>query len=96
MKPITLQNWAVIINPTADAYTPPELMTSHLVGDVYGHPRFPEGHNITSSAIIGKKGDVIHTKSGSTYVLGKVFPDYELSFPNAKDRLFKTINELKS
>jgi hypothetical protein len=61
--PITLQNWAVIFNPTADAYTPPELMTSHLVGDAYGHPRFPEGHNITSSSIIGKKGVAALEKS---------------------------------
>ena len=84
-----LKNWSVITKQN------PFLEYTHyyLQGHVYGHPRFNNGEDVTTSRImeINDKGDYkeIITKSGSVYELHKenVSAEYESQYPNAYERL---------
>lgn len=90
MKPILLSPWAIISTP--DPYLAPELRAPHLSGDAFGHPRFEDGKNITSSRIIGKDAsDNIHTKSGSIYQLGDPATAYAEAFPDCRRRLLDSL-----
>jgi len=80
-----LENWSVGSN--ASSYTAPELVSLRLHGNVYGHPRFDEGEEVTTSAIDKIDGDVVVTRSGSRYELGEVDPEYEKIYPDAKAKL---------
>jgi len=89
-----LENWLVTQDPHEkwDPYKAPELYTPRLVGDVYGHPTFPDGHTISVSTPVSSDGNnTITTKSGSMYKLGKVNPDYEKSYSGAKQRLINSL-----
>lgn len=90
---IRMENWSVCYYPT-DPYGSPEQCTAILRGQVYGHPRFSEGQNISTSSIVGKIDDKVATASGSVYILGEVDPNYEKLFPNARKRLFESLLEV--
>ena len=95
MKPIKLKNWSVSYsNP--DAYSAPELMGVVLCGNVYGHTRFLDGVYVKTSPVIKLEGKVFFTKSGSQYILEDVDPEYEQAYPNAKERIFKSLKEESS
>lgn len=85
-----LKNWSVV-NPNPDPYKAPELQKGCLHGEVYGHPRFEDGHRITTSSIVGLDGDYILTYSGSEYELGDVDSEYEKIYPDVRERLFKSL-----
>lgn len=85
-----IDNWCVVYSHH-DQYTAPERITQHLNGNVSGHPLLPDGKSITTTAIVGKMGDSIVTKSGSIYELGQVLADYESAYPDAKLRLLATL-----
>lgn len=82
---IRLDNWSVLA--LGDVYTAPELSKAVLHGWVYGHPRFPPGHCVLTTEIVGVEDGLIITKSGSRYQLDEPNADYECKFPNAKERL---------
>jgi len=84
-----IENWAVVVS---DPYAAPEARRQKLQGEVFGHPRFPDGTTVTTSSIVGKnwKGHVT-TSSGSYYELGQVDPAYEEQFPGARDRLLDSL-----
>jgi len=85
-----IENWSVI-NCPGSPYDPPELWIPRLHGKVYGHPRFEEGKDIATSRIVGIEGELLVTHSGSQYELGIVDPDYEKAYPDARKRLFKSL-----
>lgn len=91
-------NWCVVTS-LVSPYTPPELGEHRLSGDIYkdAHPgqKFRDGSTITTSRIVGKKGDAVVTLSGSIYELGNPAPLYEEQFPNAKQRLLDSLEEVK-
>lgn len=89
----TLENWSLI--DTDDPYTAPELRKVRLHGIVHDHPRFNDGDEVMTSSIVGATGDTIMTSSGSLYTLGKVNPDYEEKYPNARERLFQSMRGAK-
>ncbi len=95
-KTTRLENWALCYQ--GDQYTAPELRKPILSGNVFNHPlattRHPDGKFIVTSTIIGKRGRKVITKSGTEYLLGKVNPDYEKQFPNARQRVFRNIPKL--
>lgn len=67
-----------------------------LSGDAFGHPRFDNGKNITTSDVIGKNAsDHVFTKSGSVYQLGLPKPEYAALFPDARRRLLDSIPLIK-
>lgn len=82
-----IENWAVI-TPADDPYKVPELRKPSLQGKVFGHPRFEDGHRVTTSSIQGKTetGEVV-TYSGSHYKLGQIDPSYEERFPGSRKKL---------
>lgn len=47
-----------------------------IVGDVYGHPRRPDGERIVSSIVADFDGRLVRTRSGSLYRLGDPSPQY--------------------
>lgn len=69
-----LHDWSVVFDGGANVFTPPELMTIHLSGRVFGHPddRHPDGKAIRTSAVVSAEGRIVKTRSGSTYRLGRI------------------------
>lgn len=90
---VKLDNWAVVVR-SFDPYRAPELQASSLHGNCRNHPRFADGSEVTTSDIVGKRGEYVLTKSGSVYELGTTDPNYEKLYPNAKHRLLTTLKEV--
>jgi hypothetical protein len=68
-----LENWNTV--GYGDRYGPPELVSLHLQGDIYGRePRFKDGSFVTTSRIVKVEGNKVETYSGSTYELGTPDP----------------------
>lgn len=85
-----LENWGVVLRPKP--YQPPEAWAQALSGNVYDHPEYSDGSLITTSAINAPHGDnAILTESGRVYELGVVAQDYEELYPNARERLFNSL-----
>lgn len=80
---IKMHNWLI---GGKEAYSPPEDQVKVIQGEVYGHPRFPDGHKINTSALIECWSRTAVSKSGTRYVLGRIDPDYrkwlKKEFPN--------------
>ena len=89
---IRMENWS-IVQLGVDPYQPPEVQPQGLNGNVFGHPRFPDGEQVTTTAIVsGATCDgriTVRTRSGSEYELGDVSADYEGLFPGARERVAK-------
>jgi hypothetical protein len=87
---VVLKNWAVCMR--GNEWLAPELWTSYLHGNVYGHSRFNDGDPVSTSSIVGvKDGDgckIVSTKN-TDYVLYEpdVSADYESQYPGAYSRL---------
>lgn len=90
---IRLENWCVT-SRTIDPYKAPEQGAKCLGGNAYGHPRFEDGHPVTTSPIIKVDPDTrqVTTKSGSVYVLGSIDPRYLEEYPDAENRFFAESN----
>lgn len=80
-----IEQWS-IGSGCQDLYTPPEVREKVLQGKVYGHPRFENGQDVVTTGIVGVRGGLILTRSGSEYELGEPHPDYEAAYPNARAR----------
>ena len=81
-----LENWSVVAliqNP----YMAPEARGRALTGRVYDDPRFENGTTICTTALVGVSGQTVTTRSGSVYELGEVDPAYEVTYPDALNRL---------
>lgn len=89
---INMENWSVAYS--GDEYTAPEARIPILRGDVVGHPNLGDAKGITTTRIIGKRGENIVVKSGKEYILGIVDAEYEKLYPNAKERLLKSLPEI--
>ena len=91
-KETILENWSVC--SAGDEYTPPELMSPRLQGNVYGHPNFNrhyDGKHIVTSTPIGQRNSKVITRSGTEYTLGKVDPEFEKQYPNSRERVFNSL-----
>lgn len=76
-KPVLLQNWSICFRYAGDdIYKAPELDYEVLAGEVYGHPRFPDGKGVKTSGIVSVVGRQVTTRGGTTYRLGKVQKEY--------------------
>lgn len=90
---LRLEEWYIAGNQRSP-YDAPELWIPCLCGRVYDHPLHEDGKELITSAVIGKTNDgKIRTRSGSLYELGKVREDYYNLYPNAMERLLKTLKE---
>lgn len=83
-----IRNWSVVCTEEFDPYKAPEMYAAKIAGEVYGHHKYEDGHKIITSRVVGVEGNSVLTKSGSTYELGDVDPEYEKVFPDARKRLF--------
>jgi hypothetical protein len=87
MKQVKLiDKWGIVIN--GDAYLAPELRTQSLVGIN------PDGKTIKTSRIVGKCRGLIATNN-SLYMLGEPDSEYETLYPNAKQRVFDSLEEIE-
>ena len=86
-----IENWA-IVTLAAEFHLAPEMQNALLQGQVFGHPRFNDGHVVMTSSIVGKndKNEIL-THSGSVYELGEINPTYESQFPNARKRFLNSL-----
>ena len=49
---VQLKNWrTVIVSEEWDGYTAPELLRKMMGGQVYGHPKFPDGAEVITGTI---------------------------------------------
>lgn len=60
IKPVSIVSWR-LLHSDAGPYTAPEERTSHLRGQVFGHPRKPDGMVVTTSAIVSVDGRMVQT-----------------------------------
>jgi hypothetical protein len=86
-----LENWAVVFRPSGDPYKAPEQLPQCLNGNVYDHQKYPDGKQITTSRIKGRRGGRVVTQTGSVYSLGKIDPNYAKAFPDAETRLMNSL-----
>jgi hypothetical protein len=70
-----LESWSVVGDQ--NPYLAPEARSIHLQGYVFGHPNHKDGTHVITSPIVGVDGRLITTKSGHTYQLGEVNPEYQ-------------------
>jgi len=78
---VVLQDWALILDPSYQitGYEAPETIPYKLTGKCYGHDRFEDGTEITTSVVIEKIDDETYkTASGTIYKVGKKNVNYEL------------------
>ena len=70
---------------------------SGLHGDVYGHPKIPDGKTIVTSTIVDydETFNLFITISGSHYELGEIDTEYDAMCPGAIDRLVKMAKNQK-
>lgn len=66
---VEIEEWKVVNFRFGDFRKNP-LQKFYLHGVVYGHKRFYNGEKITTSLVVGKKGDLVITESGTLYSLG--------------------------
>lgn len=98
-----LDNWSIIqvpwVDENADAFTPPEAMQGSRPA-IQGQPRGDEEMVRRNLYIITSRPIKIETfydqarvitQSGSVYVLGKIDPEYHRLYPDALERLKKTL-----
>ena len=76
MTTAILENWSVVED--GNPYMAPECRSVYVHGDIFGdiHSRWKDGHSITTSRIKAVSGRYVTTNSGSSYLLGKIDPDY--------------------
>lgn len=84
-----LENWSIV--STEDPYKAPEQRLARLHGTVFGHSRFDDGETITTSPVVEQKDGIVVTQSGSRYELGSIDPEYAKIYPDAKRRLFDSL-----
>ena len=93
LNAIRIEDWAIVCRRIG-LYCSPEQSSKHLCGKVQNHPACPSGKSITTSAIIGRRGKFVVTKSGSLYDLGNMRSEFAAQFPDATERLFDMIPEI--
>ena len=75
LPPIRIERWAVKPARGSD-FSAPEVRGIRLRGDVFGHPRHPDGNRVSTGPIVKVEGRTVTTESGSVYVLGAPDPRY--------------------
>ena len=76
---VRLENWSYGEDPYENSpYMAPELRRKVLHGEVYGHPRFKDGAEVTTSRVVEMNPieKTAVTSSGTHYQLGKPDPEY--------------------
>jgi len=92
---VRLENWSLVTR-VSNPYQAPELGVPCLHGLVYGHPKLPDGYEMSSSRVVKTEGEDIITESGTHYELGQIDPEYEKIYPNAKQRLIESLKKIES
>ena len=65
-----LEQWSVI-NGDSDPYLPPEMLTSHLRGNIYDDERFEDGMPITTSPLVSFPEPNVAQTRNTRYDLGE-------------------------
>jgi hypothetical protein len=88
----TLSAWAIVPDPFASPYDAPEIRRPCLSGHCTGG-RF-DGQSILTTPIVSACpiSQSVRTRN-TTYLLLGPAPAYEASYPDAKARLFATLQE---
>lgn len=96
MDVVRIENWLKYTH-VDDCWTPPELGSQVLHGQVFGHPSFEDGERVHTSNLEGwdEEHQAVVTHSGRRYILGQVDPEYETKFPNAKERLIESLKKIQ-
>jgi hypothetical protein len=93
MSVIKIEDWTVI-HRTVSPLLAAEGRTLHLKGRVWNHPRWPAGGAATTSPVVGRLGNLIMTKSGSVYELGKACAEYAAQFTDAAQELLQSLPDI--
>ncbi len=75
---------------TTYPFSAPEATVGRISGCVF-HSKFEPGSHITVSPIVGICGDLVRSRTGTIYRLGRILPDYEKQFPNALERMQRVL-----
>lgn len=91
---VRISNWRLVADPR-DAFKAPELRGSCLCGIVHGHPKKRDGREIVTSSIVGVRGRLVITSSGTHYRLGPIQPEYRVWLKTNSKYRFDQHNPLK-
>jgi len=85
-----IENWS-LFQGEVDGYTAPELIPVHIIGEVYGNPKFTDGTRIRTACLedVDREKKTITTHSGSVYELAAADEEYESLYPNAVQRFWE-------
>lgn len=67
---IQIEDWEMRYR-NDDGYTAPELLVMVLIGTVFGHPKHKDGEKVRTTRIVKIEKNIVETRSGSIYRLGK-------------------------
>lgn len=82
-----IENWSVIQKYIDPYKSPEQLQGASICGNVYGHPKWEDGHHITTSSIIHVEGRNVFTRN-SKYILGSASSDYREWYENNHNKPF--------
>lgn len=86
-----IENWCLVHMNDNNGYDAPETRKLYFGGNVFGHPFFEDGHRVITSHIVSFSNGKFYTFSGTEYELGKVDEGYEKEYPNAYERVLKSL-----
>lgn len=99
MPHVRIENWTIVAHKDGPVLPPSSARGACLQGTAFGHPSYPpkagavnEGTFLTTSnmAGLGREPNVVQCGS-RTYQLGKVDPNYEELYPNARELLLQAL-----
>tara|TARA_Y100000296_G_scaffold28962_1_gene33778 strand:+ start:757 stop:1053 length:297 start_codon:yes stop_codon:yes gene_type:complete len=91
-KIVGIENWSIVEGNKLNPYQAPELQTIKIHGEVYGHPDFEDGKEVTTSTVIKREGRFINTRN-TRYHLGYPSMDYTAYCVENNLNIWKIIEE---
>lgn len=70
-----IENWCVVGKRESPYHAPEQIVGVRIAGNVFGHPKWEDGHEILTSTVMHVDGRSVYTRNNK-YTLGKVFPAY--------------------
>ena len=71
-----IEDWSLCGGNSPWAYASPEIQQRRLQGRLFGHPRFEDGEQVTTSNLVHINGYTVFTHNGSQYFLGAPNVEY--------------------
>jgi hypothetical protein len=82
-----IENWCVVGKRTNPYHSPQQVTALQICGQVFGHPKWEDGHSIITSTVMHVDGRKVFTRNNK-YILGTVKPEYREWYENFEGKPF--------